>query len=149
MGQSSELFLQMKAEDMVTMYDASFTKKEAIKTGENLIINALNEGNVGKHELMGTIVRLKAVIDSAESKLRSELPLEKAGCNGVEFSPVDGGNTINYLQDPVYAQLDKDLKDRVELLKLAQKQDLVLDAGGNEVPRVGTTPRKSSITIKF
>lgn len=149
MGASSNAFLAMRAEEMVQMYDSTFTKKEAIKTGEGLVETALEEGNVGVHELMGTLVRLKAVVDSAESKCRASLPNEKVSLQGIEFSPVDGGNTINYSDDPVYAQMKKDLEDRAELLKLAQKQELVLDAGGNEVPRVSTTPRKSSITVKF
>lgn len=149
MGASSELFLQMRAEEMVTMYDSTFTKKEATETGKKLVTDALENGTVGKHELMATIVRLKAVIDSAETELRAALPHEKVQLQGVEFSPVDGGNTLNLTDDPVYCQIKKDLDDRTELLKLAQKQDLVLDAGGCEVPRVGTTPRKSSITIKF
>ena len=149
MGATSDLFIHMRAEEMVQMYDSTFTKKEAVRTGEALVENALESGNVGKHELMGTLVRLKAVVDAAESKCRAALPHEKITLQGVEFSPVDGGNTINYSEDPVYALMEKDLKDRQELLKLAQKQDLVLDAGGNEVPRVSTTPRKSSVTIKF
>lgn len=149
MGASGEMFLQMHAENLVGMYDSTFTKKEAIKTGEELVTTALEEGNVGVHELMGTISRMKAVIDAADSKCRAALPHEKVQLNGIEFNPVDGGNSINYSEDPVYAQMEKDLKDRKELLSLAQKQDLVLDAGGNEVPRVGTTPRKSSVTIKF
>lgn len=149
MGATGDMFLAMRAEEMVQMYDSTFTKKEAVKAGETLVETALENGTVSKHELMGTLVRLKAVVDAAESKCRASLHHEKVQLNGIEFNPVDGGNTVNYSEDPVYAQMDKDLKDRAELLKLAQKQDLVLDAGGNEVPRVGTTPRKSSITIKF
>lgn len=149
MGASSEMFLAMRAEEMIKMYDSTFTKKEAIKTGESLVLNALEEGNVSKHELMGTIVRLKAVIDSAESILRNELPHEKVILQGVEYTPINGGNAINYDEDPVYSLIKKDLSDRTELLKLAQKQEFVLDAGGNEVPKVSTTPRKSSLTIKF
>lgn len=149
MGATSEMFISMRAEEMVQMYDSTFTKKEAVKTGEALVKNALENGNVGKHELMGTLVRLKAVIDTAEKTCRDALPHEKVQLNGIEFNPVGGGNAINYTEDPVYARMAKDLKDREELLKLAQKQELVLDAGGNEVPKVGTTPRKSNITIKF
>lgn len=149
MGASGDMFLQMRAEDLVGTYDSTFTKKEAIKTGENLVINALDEGNVSVHELMGTLSRMKAVVDAAEQKCRAALPHEKVQLKGIEFNPVDGGNSVNYSEDPVYSQMERDLKDRQELLKLAQKQDLVLDAGGNEVPKVGTTPRKSSVTIKF
>lgn len=149
MAASKEIFLQMRAEDMVQMYDATFTKKEAIKTGETLVKTALENGNVGKHELMGTIVRLKAVIDSAEAALRSELPQDNTTVMGVEFKHVNGGKVLNYDEDPVYAQMKKDLKHREELLKAAKSGEPVLDGYGNEVPVVGTTERKSSINIKF
>lgn len=148
MGASKELFLSMRAEEMVSMYDSSFTKKEATETGKNLITKAIEDGNVGKHELMTTIARLKAVIDSAESELRKHLPTENASIMGVEFTTVNGGETLNLTECSIYCQLKKDLDDRVDLLKLAQKQD-VIDTYGNDVPKVGTTPRKSSITIKF
>lgn len=149
MGATSEMIINMRAEDMVQMYDSRFTKKEAEKTGENLVKTAFENGTVGKHELMAGLVKMKAVIDSAEKTCRAALPNEKIQLQGVEFTPVEGGVTINYSEDPVYAQMQKDLKDREELLKIAQKQELVLDAGGHQVPRVGTTPRKSSITVKF
>jgi hypothetical protein len=55
---------------------------------------------------------------------------------------------LNYSDDDVYNVLKADLDARAELLKLAQKQS-VLDTYGNEVPKVSTTARKSSITIKF
>lgn len=149
MGATSEMIIGMRAEEMVQMYDSTFTKKEAIKTGEELVNNALELGLVGKHELMATLVRMKAVVDTAEATCRAALPHEKVSLMDIEFTPVDGGNTINYSEDPEYARMKKDLDDRADLLKLAQKQDLVLDAGGFQVPRVGTTPRKSSITVKF
>jgi predicted ABC-type ATPase len=68
--------------------------------------------------------------------------------NGVEFNPVQGGFSINYEDDIVYQEFKKQLKEREELLKIAQKST-IFDAYGNEVPKVSTTPRKSSITIKF
>jgi hypothetical protein len=71
-------------------------------------------------------------------------------CYGVEFTPVNGGETINYSDDPIYQNLKADLKEREELLKLALKQtQTIFDAYGNEVPQVSITPRKSSITLKF
>jgi hypothetical protein len=87
-------------------------------------------------------------VNSADNELRNNLPHEKISVYGVEFVPVNGGETINYAEDEIYAQLQEDLKNRAELLKLAQKQD-VIDAYGNDVPKVSTTPRKSSVTIKF
>lgn len=142
-------FFEMRAEQMTALYDSTFTKKDAIKTGENLIQSVLDSGDVDIMELGANLARLEQVISSAMAKFRTHIiDVEKTTVLGVEFSPVNGGNTVNYSDDPIYCELKKDLDNRVELLKLAQKQE-VLDTYGNEVPKVSTSPRKSSITIKF
>ena len=142
-------FFEMRAEQMTALYDSTFTKKDAIKTGENLIDSVLESGEVDIMELGANLVRLEQVISSAVSKFRSHIIDEqKQTVLGVEFSPVNGGNTINYAEDEIWNELKRCLDARTEELKLAQKQD-AFDAYGNQVPKVSTTPRKSSITIKF
>lgn len=146
---SKQLFEIMRAEEMATLYDSTFTKKEATATGVNLVKAVLEAGEVDKMHFGANLARLNEVIGSALSTFRdSIIDTEKVTALGVEFSPVNGGNTINYSDDPVWVQLKADLDARQELIKLAQKQE-VLDTYGNEVPKVSTTPRKSSITIKF
>ena len=145
---SKDQFMELRAEQMASLYDATFTKKEAQKTGVKLVTDLLESGEVDKMQFTANLARLNEVISSAMAEIRKHLPEEKQTCLGVEFTPVNGGNTINYSECPIYSQLKADLDARAELLKLAQKQD-VLDMYGNEVPKVSTTPRKSSITIKF
>jgi len=142
-------FFEMRAEQMTALYDSTFTKKDAIKTGENLIDSVLESGEVEIMELGANLVRLEQVVSAALSKFRNHIiDTEKVTVLGVEFNPTNGGNTINYSDDEIWQTLKKDLDDRTELLKLAQKQP-AFDAYGNEVLKVSTTPRKSSITIKF
>lgn len=142
-------FFEMRAEQMTALYDSTFTKKDAVKTGENLIESILESGDCDIMQLGANLARLEQVVSSAMIKFRSHIiDKEKQTVLGVEFSPVNGGNTVNYSEDAIYCELKSDLDSRVELLKLAQKQN-VLDMYGNEVPKVSTTPRKSSITIKF
>ena len=148
MGASSETFLELRAQDFVTMYDASFTKKEAQKVGIKLVTDLLDNGNVDKMEFIANLARLNEDIGTAMTEARKHIAEEKQTVLGIEFTPVNGGNTLNYSDDEIYNVLKSDLDARVELLKLAQKQN-VLDAYGNEVPKVSTTPRKSSITLKF
>jgi hypothetical protein len=148
MGANSETFLELRAQDFVTMYDASFTKKEAQKVGLKLVTDLLDNGNVDKMEFIANLARLSEVVTTAMAEARKHITEEKQTVMGVEFTPVNGGNTINYSEDPIYQQLKADLDARAELLKLAQKQ-IVIDMYGNDVPLVSTTPRKSSITIKF
>lgn len=142
-------FFEMRAEQMTALYDSTFTKKDAVKTGENLIDNVLESGDVDIMELGANLVRLKQVVDTAVEKFREHIiDKEKQIVLGVEFSPVNGGNTINYADDEIWQELKQCLDERTEQLKMAQKMD-TFDAYGNQVPKVSTTPRKSSITIKF
>jgi len=141
-------FYEMRAEEMAVMYSPDFTKKQAQKTGLQLVQDVIDNGNVDKLQFAANLFRLNEVVSAAATEMRQHLPFEKTSVYGVEFSPVNGGNTINYEEDEVYRTLKADLDARVELLKLAQKQ-AILDTYGNEVPKVGTTPRKSSVTIKF
>ena len=144
-------FFEMRAEQMTALYDSTFTKKDAVKTGENLIDSVLESGEADIMELGANLVRLEQVVSSAVSKFRSHIIDEqKQTVLGVEFSPVNGGNTINYAEDEIWNELKRCLDARTEELKLAQKQE-VCDPENNydEVPKVSTTPRKSSTTIKF
>ena len=146
---SKQLFEIMRAEEMATLYDSTFTKKEASETGANLTKSVLEAGEVDKMHFGANLARLHEVISSALSTFReSIIDTEKVTVLGVEFNPTNGGNTINYSDDEIWQTLKKDLDDRTELLKLAQKQP-AFDAYGNEVLKVSTTPRKSSVTIKF
>ena len=146
---SKELFELMRSSELNALYPSDFTKKEAISTGKKLVKNALESGDIDKMELGANLARLNEVINSAMQTFRDSLEVfEKTTVLGVEFSPVNGGNTINYAEDEIWNELKRCLDARTEELKLAQKQD-VFDAYGNQVPKVSTTPRKSSITIKF
>ncbi|HAH55239.1 MAG TPA: hypothetical protein DCM02_08155 [Flavobacterium sp.] len=151
MGISSEQFLQLRAEEVAVMYDHTFTKKEAILTGKRMVDNLIEDGDIDPKKVWANIVRLKEVINSADAYFRESLYIfEKESINGVEFTPVQGGETLNYKEDKIYLQLHDDLRIREELLKLARKSNNDLfDQYGNVVPKVSTSPRKSSITVKF
>lgn len=142
-------FFEMREAEIATMYDSTFSKKDAIKTGKRMVDNLLENGEVEPLKVWANICRLKEVVNSADSEFRSKIDMhEKQWCYGVEFRSVNGGNTVNYSEDEIYQQLKADLDARVEQLKLAQKQE-TFDAYGNQVPKVSTSPRKSSVTIKF
>lgn len=146
---SKELFEVMRSQEMATLYPTDFTKKEAVSTGKKLTETVLELGEVDKMQFGANLARLNEVISSAMQTFRdSIIDTEKVSVMGVEFSPVSGGNAINYADDEIWQELKRCLDERTEQLKMAQKQD-TFDAYGNQVPKVSTTPRKSSITIKF
>jgi hypothetical protein len=150
MGASSETFLQLREQDIVTLYDATFTKKEAQKTGLNLASQIINGGEVSKHEALANLVRLNEVISNAITEIKESVIFEKVTVLGVEFTPTNGRIMYNFKEDFVWNELSNKLKQREDLLKVAIKSDEpIYDSEGIEVTKVTTTNSKSSLTIKF
>lgn len=133
------------------VYAPDFTKKKAEQTGLNLVSKVFEEGNDSPLEVYSNIVRLKAVIDSADKAFRERLNLSNADrFNGVTFTPKNGAESLNYSEDAVYAELEAKLKQRAELLKVASKSsDVIFDSEGCEVPRVSKKYNKPAIVITF
>jgi hypothetical protein len=148
MGASAKLFLA-NSEQLATVYDATFTKKEAIETGNNIITDIIEKGNVDKIDVLTNVTRLMEVFGTVQSALKKDLPIEKFSKNGMEFNYVQGGDIPQFEEDPIYAELKKELKEREDLLKLALKQDGLIDKYGNDVPKVSTKPKASYHTIKY
>lgn len=147
---SKELHFEMRAKEMAEIYTKPVTKKQAVEVGKSMVKTAIDNGEITPYELMAKICRLKEFINAADSEARTHLPNETYTAYGVTFTPVNGGDTLNYKEDQVWLELKARLTEREELLKIARKsKDSIYDSEGIEVPKVGTTPRKSSITIKF
>ena len=148
---SKDLFFQTRENEVVKLsYDHTFTKKEATSTGIKLAKDVVDSGEISIHEAMANVARAKEVINALDSELRKHLPEEKFTGFGVEFTPVNGGATLNYKEDDMWVSLNKKLKDREELLKLAEKSDdIIYDSDGVQVNKVSKSFRKSSVSIKF
>jgi len=149
---SKDLFFDMRSEELNTvMYSHDFTKKQAEQTGLDLVDKMFSDGNETPIQVYSNIVRLKAVIDSADKAFRDRLNLSAADSyNGVTFTPKNGAESLNYTEDLVYANLEHRLKQRAELLKYAVKSDEpIYDSEGCEVPKVTKKYNKSSIVITF
>lgn len=151
MSQSKSQFMQLRAQDMVTMYDHEFTKKKAESTGMQLVSDIFEKGEVEPIKVFSNLVRLKAVIDAAEKGFRERLSLPAADSwNGVTFTPKNGAESLNYDEDDVCRSLSEQLKARQELVKLATKsKDTIYDKDGVEVPQVTSKFNKPSITVTF
>jgi len=147
MGANSNLFLMLQ-EQQVETNNFLPTKKEIQLSAKNFVKSTLEAGEVSEMELYTQALRINEALEIVTSELKNSIPQENFEAFGVKGTYRSGGNTINYSEDEIYNQLKADLDARVELLKLAQKQD-VFDAYGNEVPKVSTTPRKSSLAISF
>ncbi len=150
MGATANTFLQLREQDIVTLYDATFTKKDAQKTGLNLAKTIIDGGEVSKHEALANLVRLNEVISNAITEIKESVIHEKVTILGVEFTPTNGRTMYNFKDDHLWNELNNKLKQREELLKVALKSDeIIFDSEGVEVPKVEVTNAKSSLTIKF
>ena len=144
---SKDLFYLMRTQEVETS-NFVLTKKEVQLSAKNFITEILDAGETDKFELLAQAKRMGEALDVINAELMKVLPQENFEAYGLKGTFRSGGDTINYSDDAIYQQLKADLDARAELLKLALKQP-VLDLYGNDVPKVSTTPRKSSLAISF
>lgn len=144
---SKDLFFLMREEEIQT---SNFlpTKKEIQLSSQKFIKEILDAGEIDKFELLAQAKRMGEALEVINAELLKVLPQENFESFGLKGTFRSGGDTVNFIEDEVYATIKKDLDARTEQLKLAQKQD-TFDAYGNQVPKVSTTPRKSSLAISF
>ena len=142
---SKDLFQLMRQQEIDTQNFLP-NKKEIQFSAQTFISNILDAGEVDKYELLAQAKRMSEALEVINAKLIEVLPQENFEAYGMKGTYRSGGETINYSDDPIYQQLKADLDARAELLKLAQKQPII-DAYGNDVPKVSTTPRKGSLAI--
>lgn len=146
---SKDLFMLMREQEIATENFLP-TKREIQTSSKQFAKKLIDEGYHNPQELLAQALRLKEALTVIEAEIRNSLPQEDFEAFGLKGKYVQGGNIPQYEEDEVYATLKKDLKDREDLLKMALSQkDAFFDAYGNEVPKVSTKPRKSSLTIKF
>lgn len=144
---SKDLFLMMREQEIQT---SNFlpNKKEIQFSSKKFITDILEAGETDKFQLLAQAKRMGEALDIINLELMKVIPQENFEAFGLKGTFRSGGDTINYLEDEVYATIKKDLDARTEQLKMSQKQD-TFDAYGNQVPKLTTTPRKSSLAISF
>ena len=133
------LFELMQMEEIATNNFLP-SKKEIILSSKQFANNLIQNGEHDKLEMFSQVVRTKEAVDAIHDTIKESLPREKQTANGRKM--------IQYSEDLIWQQLNADLKAREELLKLAQKQE-VLDTSGNEVPKVSVKYASDSLTIKY
>ena len=144
---SKDLFYLMRQQEVDTQNFLP-NKLEIQLSAKTFIKELLDAGETDKFELLAQAKRMGEALDVINAELIKVLPQENFEAFGLKGTFRSGGDTINYSDDAIYTQLKADLDARAELLKLALKQP-VIDVYGNDVPKVSTTPRKSSLAISW
>ena len=144
---SKDLFLMMREQEVQT---SNFVpnKKEVQFAAKKFITEVLEAGENDQYELIAQAKRMQEALNVVTAEILNHLPQENFEAFGLKGTYRNGGDTINYDEDEVWSHYKELIKSREELLKLAQKQDII-DGYGNNVPKVSTTPRKSSLSITF
>ena len=147
MGASKNLLMLMQEQE-VESNNFLLTKKELELFSKSFAKNLIDSGEIDKLEAFAQAERLTTAISNVRDELKASLPREKQNAYGIEINPVNGRQMIQFSDDPIWQQLNADLKAREELLKLALKQD-VIDAYGNDVPKVSVKYASDSLAVKY
>jgi hypothetical protein len=123
-------------------------KKELELSSKTFAKNLIDSGEIDKLEAFAQAERLTTAISNVRDELKASLPREKQIAYGIEINPVNGRQIFQFSDDPIWQQLNADLKAREELLKLALKQD-VIDAYGENVPKVSVKYASDSLAVKY
>lgn len=146
---SKDLFLQMREAEIMTDNFLP-TKKEIKLSAEKFANNLIDAGNINITETFAQALRLNEALTIITAKLKKAMPDENFEGFGLKGTFKGGGDTKNYDDCEVYAEIKKQLADRKALLDMALKTGTIFyDAEGVEVPKVSTTPRKSSLAITY
>ena len=149
MGANSNLFLMLQ-EQSVETNNFLPTKKEIQLSAKSFVSNLLDAGATDKMELYAQAVRINEALQIVTDELKNSIPQENFEAFGIKGTYRSGGETLNYKEDYVYAELEAKLKERAELIKVATKsKDTIYDSEGVEVTKVSSTQRKSSLAISF
>lgn len=142
---SKQLFELMQQQQIAEAFP---TKKQVQSNAQQFANDLIENGEQDKLEMFAQAVRINEALSIVTDTLKKSLPAEKQTAYGIEILPTRGKTIIQYSEDPIWQQLNNDLKAREDLLKLALKQD-VIDMYGEVVPKVSVKYAADSLTVKY
>jgi hypothetical protein len=144
---SKQLFELMQQQQIAESYP---TKKQVQANAIEFANHLINNGEHEKLEMFSQAVRIKETINTIYDTIKDSIPAEKQIAYGIQINPVNGRQMIQFAEDEVYASLQKQLKDREELLKVALKTETPFyDNEGCEVPKVSVKYASDSLNVKY
>lgn len=146
---SKNLYELMQMQEIAT---SNFlpSKKELELSSKTFAKNLIDAGEIDKVEAFTQAERLTTAISNVRDELKASLPREKQIAYGIEISPTNGRIMIQFAEDEIYADLQKQLKEREELLKASLKSTkTIYDDDGVNIPKVSVKYSADSLTIKY
>ena len=146
MKKSKELFMEMRE---LEIFDLTSTKKNILEKAEDFTKIVKDSGEITKEKFFAKSIR-NATFWGEVSEISKNYFTEKTSFYGVEITPMNGRKIIQYLEDPIYLELQNKIKQREDLLKVALNQsEPFYDSEGIEIPKVSVKFAKDSINVKF
>jgi hypothetical protein len=144
---SKQLFELMQQQQIAEAFP---TKKQVQSNALQFVNNLIESGEQDKLEMFSQSVRINEALTVVTDALKKSLPDENFEVYGIKGTYRNGGDTYNYREDYIYAQMQDALKEREMLIKTATlSKDTIYDNEGVEVTKVSTTPKKNSLTITY
>ena len=144
---SKQLFELMQQQQIAEAFP---TKKQVQSNAQQFANDLIERGEQDKLEMFAQAVRINEALSIVTDTLKKSLPAENFEAYGIKGQYRNGGETLNYSEDWLYAELQEKLKERAELIKVATKtKDPVYDSNGVEVTKVSTTSRKDSLVVSY
>lgn len=126
------------------------SKKELELSSKTFAKNLIDAGEIDKISAFAQAERLTTAISNVRDELKASLPREKQTAYGIEINPVNGRQMIQFSEDELWADLNRKLKEREEVLKISLKQtEPLYDSQGCEIPKVSVKYSADSLTIKY
>jgi hypothetical protein len=153
MGVNSKEFLLMRAhEESGQLYVPSLPKKEIQAKAQQDAQNVIDGGDAYLDEVLVDAVRISEYLTVFIRALRDNIKSEgvRTELKGVEISFKSAPTRLNYKEDTTWCELMEAVKQREELLKVAEKsKDAIYDSDGAEVPRVSRSGGGEVINLKY
>jgi hypothetical protein len=144
---SKNLYELMSMQQIAESYP---TKKQVQANAVEFANRLINNGEHEKLEMFSQAVRIKETINIIYDTIKDSIPAEKQIAYGIEISPTNGRIMIQFAEDEIYADLQKQLKEREELLKASLKSTkTIYDDDGVNIPKVSYKYSADSLTIKY
>jgi hypothetical protein len=118
----------------------SMSKNEIQLEAQHQLEQVWEQGEIDEWKLLAITARNKAFWETFEKSAREKVngvPERNYKAFGCEFSTMNTGDRKDYSSDPIYADLENQLKQRKDLLDVAFKSTQpIYDEHGAEVPKV-------------
>jgi hypothetical protein len=101
---SKQLFELMQQQQIAEAFP---TKKQVQSNAQQFANDLIESGEQDKLEMFAQAVRINEALSIVTDTLKKSLPAEKQTAYGIEIVPVNGRQMIQYSEDPIYAEIQK------------------------------------------